>query len=102
MATTYTKVLKTINIRTLGGSVITVEDTVKAPVASTALADFEAFRTMQVVGTAQGSENEADYVIPFHAVEAIEVTGEIVQATKADPYGCEEDGETGTTESGGK
>lgn len=101
MATTYIKVLKAIEIKTVGGTTVTAEDTAEKPIASNALAEFDAFKTMHI-------ETEGGVVIvPFHAVDSIEVTISTASATKADPYGCEEDGETGetetgTTESGGK
>ena len=79
---TYTKVLKTLAIKTLGGTEITVADTAADPKASDALAEFEAFHTMHV-RTADGVT-----IIPFHAVDSIEVTSTTGQATKGDPYGC--------------
>lgn len=79
---TYTKVLKTLAIKTLGGTEITVADTAADPKASDALAEFEAFHTMHV-RTAEGVT-----IIPFHAVDSIEVTSTTGQATKGDPYGC--------------
>lgn len=79
---TYTKVLKTLAIKTLGGTEVTVADTAADPKASDALAEFEAFHTMHV-RTAEGVT-----IIPFHAVDSIEVTSTTGQATKGDPYGC--------------
>lgn len=69
MAVTYTKTLKTINI-TLHGvdTPVEVADTADAPVASRALAEFEAFKTMHVP-TQTGMT-----LIPFHAVISIAVT----------------------------
>lgn len=79
---TYTKVLKTLAIKTLGGTEVTVADTAADPKASDALAEFEAFHTMHV--------RAADGVtlIPFHAVDSIAVTSTTADATKGDPYGC--------------
>ena len=80
---TYTKVLKSIEIALNGiEEPITVADTAADPKASDALAEFEAFHTMHV-RTAEGVT-----IIPFHAVDSIEVTSTTGQATKGDPYGC--------------
>ena len=79
---TYTKVLKTLAIKTLGGTEITVADTAADPKASDALAEFEAFHTMHV------RTNNAVAIIPFHAVVYVRVTSTTAQATKGDPYGC--------------
>ena len=79
---TYTKVLKTLAIKTLGGTEVTVADTAADPKASDALSEFENFQTMHV-RTAEGVT-----IIPFHAIDSIEVTSTTGQATKGDPYGC--------------
>lgn len=89
MATTYTKVLKTISITTIGGKTITVEDTAAQPYASNALAEFEAFQTMHCYGTVERFENPIKCVIPFHAVDAIALTETESETTRPDPYGCE-------------
>lgn len=95
MAITYKKALKTIVVKTLGGTTVTVADTAADPKASNALAEFEAFKTMHLVTGA----NETT-LIPFHAVDSIVVTVSASEnITKADPY-CEESGETGETETG--
>lgn len=95
MAITYKKALKSIAIKTLGGTTVSVADTATDPKASNALAEFENFKTMHVVTGA----NEVT-LIPFHAVDSIVVTtSQSSDITKADPY-CEESGETGETETG--
>ena len=95
MAITYKKALKSIAVKTLGGTTVSVEDTVSAPIASNALAEFETFKTMHIV-TGEGETT----MIPFHAVDSIVVTVSASEnITKADPY-CEESGETGETETG--
>ena len=85
MAITYKKALKSIAVKTLGGTTVSVADTATDPKASNALAEFEAFKTMHIVTGA----NETT-LIPFHAVDSIVVTttasGDI---TKDDPYCAE-------------
>ena len=71
----YNKPTKTIEIRTK--SSFSVSD----PTASMALSEFEAKDTMGI-----------PTLIPFHAVDHIEVTTEVKSATRPDPYGCEEEG----------
>lgn len=96
MAITYKKALKTLAIKTLGGTTVNVADTVSDPKASNALAEFEGFKTMHVV-TGEGQVT----LIPFHAVDSIVVTTAASDdITKADPYCAEEQGETGETETG--
>lgn len=87
MANTYKKQLKTINVLVHGSDTpIEVADTVSAPNASNALAEFENFKTMHLV-----TDNGIIYV-PFHAVVAITVTAELSDPiTKEDPY-CEDAG----------
>lgn len=79
----YTKPLKTIVIKTLGGTTINAADTATDPIASDALAEFEMFKTMHV-RTAEGVTE-----VPFHAVDNIAVTSSNTEVEKADPYGCE-------------
>lgn len=82
MAITYKKALKTLAIKTLGGTTVNVADTAEAAKASSALAEFEGFKTMHV----QTGENEVT-LIPFHAVDSIVVTTSASDdITKADPY----------------
>ena len=85
MAITYKKALKSIAVKTLGGTTVSVADTATDPKASNALAEFEAFKTMHIV-TGEGEVT----MIPFHAVDSIVVTttasGDI---TKDDPYYAE-------------
>ena len=83
MATTYTKVLKTIVVKTVGGATINAADTADAPIASNALAEFEAFQTMHIPG------ESGTTLIPFHAVDNIVVTETTSEATRPDAYGCE-------------
>ena len=86
MAITYKKALKSIVITTVGGNTVSVADTADAPIASNALAEFEAYKTMHIVT----GENEKTY-IPFHAVDNIVVTvSQSDNITKADPYCTEE------------
>lgn len=89
MAITYKKALKTIAVKTLGGTTVTVADTATDPKASNALAEFEAERTMHIVtGASEVTE------IPFHAVDSIVVTtAQSGDITKADPYCAEESNE---------
>lgn len=90
MAITYKKALKSIAIKTLGGTTVSVADTTTEPKASAALAEFEGFKTMHV----QTGENEVT-LIPFHAVDSIVVTSSASDdITKADPYCEEASGET--------
>ena len=85
MAITYKKALKSIAVKTLGGTTVSVADTATDPKASNALAEFEAFKTMHIV-TGEGEVT----MIPFHAVDSIVVT--VTQSdniTKDDPYCAE-------------
>ena len=85
MAITYKKALKSIAVKTLGGTTVSVSDTAADPKASNVLAEFEAFKTMHVVTGA----NEVT-LIPFHAVDSIVVTSaQSDNITKEDPY-CEQ------------
>lgn len=80
MATIYKKILKSITVTTVGGQTVTGADTVDEPVASNALAEFEAFGTMHIDGT----------LVPFHAVDTIAVTtSQSEDITRTDPF-CEE------------
>ena len=85
MAITYKKALKSIAVKTLGGTTVSVADTATDPKASNALAEFEAFKTMHVVTGA----NETT-LVPFHAVDSIVVTSSASDdITKDDPYCAE-------------
>lgn len=79
---TYTKALKTITVKTVGGTEIEVADTATDPKASDALSEFEQFKTMHI-RTADGVT-----LVPFHAVDTIEIVTSSTEATKGDPYGC--------------
>ena len=85
MAITYKKALKSIAVKTLGGTTVSVADTATDPKASNALAEFEAFKTMHIV-TGEGEVT----MIPFHAVDSIVVTTTASDdITKDDPYCAE-------------
>lgn len=87
MATTYNKALKSIVVKTLGGTTINAADTATDPIASDALRDFEAFETMHI-RTANGVT-----LVPFHAVDSIVVTVTSTELTRTDAY-CAEEEET--------
>jgi len=80
MATTFNKSLKSIVIKTLGGTTINAADTATDPIASDALRDFEGFQTMHI-RTANG-----ETLVPFHAVDSIEVTVSQTEVTREDAY----------------
>ena len=86
MATSYKKPLKSIVVKTLGGTTINAADTATAPIASDALRDFEQFQTMHIK-TANG-----ETLVPFHAVDSIVVTASTADATRTDAYCVEEEG----------
>ncbi len=81
MATTYTKALKAIAVKTLGGTTVNAADTATEPIASNALMEFEDYKTMHIK-TGDGEVTE----IPFHAVDSIVVTTTTQSATRADAY----------------
>ncbi len=83
MATTYNKVLKTIVVKTLGGSRVIAADTATDPIASDALRDFEAFQTMHI------RKEGGVTLVPFHAVDTIDVTVTTTEVTRADAYCAE-------------
>lgn len=89
MATTYKKVLKTLVIKTIGGTTVTVADTATEAKASAVLAEFEMFKTLHVkTGDAEMT------LIPFHAVDSIVVTSaQSDDITRNDPYCAEESNE---------
>ena len=89
MAITYKKVLKTIQVKVHGiDDAIEVADTVDAPNATAALAEFEKGYKMHLKG------ESADVIVPYHAVEAIYVSSaESDEITKADPY-CKDEAES--------
>lgn len=85
MATKYKKNLKTITVKTIGGTTITASDTVEKNIASNALAEFENFQTMHIEGEGKVT------LVPFHAVDSIEVTSALSEEqTRKDAY-CKED-----------
>lgn len=83
MARTFNKGLKSIVVKTIGGTTINASDTASAPIASDALRDFEGFGIMHIKG-----ENKVT-LVPFHAVDTIEVTDAQSEVTRPDPYGCD-------------
>ena len=87
MAITYKKNLKTISVKIHGiTNAVEVADTVSAPNASNALAEFEKGYKMHLV-TANGT-----VIVPYHAVEAVTLTSEASDTiTKADPYCADAD-----------
>ena len=84
MATTYKKSLKSIVVKTLGGTTINAADTATDPIASDALRDFEQAGVMHIRTDAGVT------LVPFHAVDDIAVSVTTADVTKADAYGCEE------------
>lgn len=84
MATTYTKAMKSIEVKTLGGQTITAADTKDNPIASNALYEFEEFKTMHI------KTETGVTLVPFHAVDSIAVTTTTESVTRADAYCPEE------------
>lgn len=86
MAITYKKALKTINVYIHGiNDPVTVADTVSAPNASNAYAEFEAGYKMHLV-TGEGKQT----VVPYHAVIKVEVTTAASEnITRNDPFCAE-------------
>lgn len=80
---TYKKSLKTIVVKTLGGTTVNAADTATDPIASDALRDFEAFQTMHI------RKEGGVTLVPFHAVDTIEVTVTATDVEKADAYCAE-------------
>lgn len=87
MAITYKKPLKTISVKVHGiDTAYEVEDTVSAPNASNALAEFENGYKMHLVTA------DSTVIVPYHAVEAVTVTVALSDdITKADPYCADAD-----------
>lgn len=85
MATTYKKPLKSIVVKTLGGTTINAADTATDPIASDALRDFEGFTTMHI------RTQNGETLVPFHAVDTIEVTASTADVTREDAYCVEEE-----------
>lgn len=85
MATTYKKPLKSIVVKTLGGTTINAADTATDPIASDALRDFEGFTTMHI------RTQNGETLVPFHAVDTIEVTASTANVTREDAYCVEEE-----------
>ena len=89
MAITYKKPLKTIKVYVHGqNSAITVADTASVPAATQAYAEFEKGYKMHLK-TLSG-----ETVVPYHAVEMIEVsTAKSDAITREDPYCTEPESE---------
>lgn len=87
MAISYKKALKTLTIKTVGGTTVTAADTAKDPIGSDALAEFEAKATIHVREEAGVTE------IPFHAVDTVKVAVATTDVTRPDPYCAEEEAE---------
>ena len=79
---TYTKPLKSIEVTTRGGSTFSATDTASQPIASDALRDFSNKQTMHIKG-------DNLVLVPFHAVDVVEVTKSVTSVDRADPYGCD-------------
>ena len=77
MATTYNKPLKTIVVKTIGGATINASDTATDPIASDALRDFEARGIMHI------RKSGGETLVPFHAVDNIDVTASVTEVTRA-------------------
>lgn len=75
---TFKKPLKTIVIKTLGGTTVNAADTATDPIASDALRDFEHGGIIHV------RKENGETLIPFHAVDNIEVTSSLTEVTKED------------------
>lgn len=86
MAITYKKPLKTIKVYIHGqNSAITVADTATDPAATQAYAEFEKGYKMHL------KTQNGETVVPYHAVEMIEVSVATSDAiTREDPYCTEE------------
>lgn len=87
---TYQKALKSIEIYILGAADNTVQatDVPGSPIASNALAEFEAGQTIHI-----SAPNGEAILIPFHAVVMVAVTVNTEEVTRADAYGCGNIGE---------
>lgn len=94
MAISYKKALKTLTIKTVGGTTVTAADTATDPIGSDALAEFEAKATMHVRKTSGVTE------IPFHAVDTVDVAVTTQDATRKDPYCAEETSDDSGDDSG--
>lgn len=84
------KKLKTANV-TVGGAcdeatTFTIQDTISVPSAQYALDEFE--REEYIEYTDYEDQLRPTYYIPFHAVDHIVVTEEVVDVPSTDPYGC--------------
>lgn len=90
---TYTKKLKTLNVRLmLDGQTVTIEDTAEDDMATRALNEFTNYETMHY--ETEGGGMKITNAIPYHAVQYIEVTETEATINKPDPYGCGDGGGT--------
>lgn len=77
----YAKSLKSATVKTRKGSEFTVSDTQTAPNATSAVKEAEDGATVHIHSAPMGE-------IPFHAIDIMEVTDEIITAEKGNPRGC--------------
>lgn len=85
MAVTYKKALKSLSVKVHGvDDAYVVADTVDETVASYALAEFERMNTMHL------ALSNKTVLVPFHAVEAVEVTVTESANQTRDAYGCDD------------
>lgn len=76
---TYNKGLVSIKVKTLGNHEFTANDTVEKPTATQALAEFFHKEVMHLL-------NEPKVLIPFKAVEMVEVSTSVGQFDREDAY----------------
>ena len=81
---TYNKPIKSIEVKTKGGSTFTATDTESQPIASDALRDFSGKKTMHIRG-------EGMTLVPFRATDVVTVTKSVTSVDRADPYGCSDE-----------
>lgn len=81
---TYNKPIKSIEVKTRGGSTFTATDTASDPIASDALRDFLGAETMHIRG-------EGMTLVPFRATDVVTVTKSVTSVDRADPYGCSDE-----------
>lgn len=87
---TYNKPFNSIEVKTRIGTTVTATDEAKKPIASEALDEFKADKTMHIKG-------ESLVFVPFHAVDVVTVTASMMSVEKGNPYGCEAKGSGNNT-----
>lgn len=87
---TYNKPFNSIEVKTRIGTTVTASDEAKKPVASEALDEFKADKTMHIKG-------ENLVFVPFHAADVVTVTTSMESVEKGNPYGCEAKGSGNNT-----